>query len=280
MLTWLMEHDYIEAAMVSGVEDDDAWKAKPVLARNKEEVLATAGSRYTYCANPLALREAKEQGLSRLALVGMGCQTVLAADDVGPQGRQGLQAVPVQHRPAVLQDVRRRDLPRAVRGQVRPEEARHGEDEHQGRVPDLDEGRLVPRDRPEGMPPVDPRRAARTAPTSPPSTPTSSTGGIGKDNDWTLTIVRTDLGEEVINRMIDDGTIIARPAQEDEVAMKLLRTLIIVSRRRWPEWADRPRRRCAAAEEEGPRARCGRSGGRRTGVRRACELITRRHTAG
>jgi coenzyme F420 hydrogenase subunit beta len=38
--------------------------------------------------------------------------------------------------------------------------------------------------------------------------------------------------------MIADGTIVARPAQEDEVAMKLLRTLSIVSRRRWPEFAD------------------------------------------
>ena len=75
MLIWLLEHDYIEAAMVSGVEDDDAWKAKPVLVHNREEVIATAGSRYTYCANPLALRQAKEEGLSRLALVGMGCQT-------------------------------------------------------------------------------------------------------------------------------------------------------------------------------------------------------------
>ena len=59
MLTWLMENDYIDAALVSGVEPDDVWKAKPVLARNKAEVLATAGSRYTYCANPLALRQAK-----------------------------------------------------------------------------------------------------------------------------------------------------------------------------------------------------------------------------
>ena len=50
--------------------------------------------------------------------------------------------------------------------------------------------------------------------------------------------MRTELGEEVINRMIADGTIIARPAQEDEVAMKLLRTLSIVSRRRWPKDAD------------------------------------------
>jgi coenzyme F420 hydrogenase subunit beta len=38
--------------------------------------------------------------------------------------------------------------------------------------------------------------------------------------------------------MIADGVIEARPAQEDEVAMKLLRTLSIVSRRRWPQWAD------------------------------------------
>jgi coenzyme F420 hydrogenase subunit beta len=38
--------------------------------------------------------------------------------------------------------------------------------------------------------------------------------------------------------MIADGVIESRPAQEDEVAMKLLRTLSIVSRRRWPEWAE------------------------------------------
>ncbi len=33
-----------------------------------------------------------------------------AADHVAPQGRQGVQADPVQHRPAVLEDVRRLDL--------------------------------------------------------------------------------------------------------------------------------------------------------------------------
>ena len=75
MLVWLLQNDYIEAAMVSGVEPDDAWKAKPVLARTVDDVLATAGSRYTYCANPLALRDALDAGLTQLALVGMGCQT-------------------------------------------------------------------------------------------------------------------------------------------------------------------------------------------------------------
>ena len=56
--------------------------------------------------------------------------------------------------------------------------------------------------------------------------------------------------------MIAAGVIISRPADTDEKAMKLLRTLSIVSRRRWPDCAD------AAvsvgvppAEEEGRRHR-------------------------
>jgi coenzyme F420 hydrogenase subunit beta len=65
-----------------------------------------------------------------------------------------------------------------------------------------------------------------------------STGGIGEDNDWTLCVVRTELGEEVMNRMIKDGSVIARPAESDATAMKLLRLLSIVSRRRWPDFAE------------------------------------------
>ena len=38
--------------------------------------------------------------------------------------------------------------------------------------------------------------------------------------------------------MIAAGAIESRPADTDEKAMKLLRTLSIVSRRRWPEFAE------------------------------------------
>ena len=77
--------------------------------------------------------------------------------------------------------------------------------------------------------------------------------------------------------MIADGTIIARPAQEDEVAMKLLRTLSIVSRRRWPKDADAapaigvPPPKKKAAARAGPRQLSARGGGQtRRLSRRPC----------
>ncbi len=40
-----------------------------------------------------------------------------------------------------------------------------------------------------------------------------STGGIGEDNDWTLVLVRTDLGREILGRMIATGCIESRPGR-------------------------------------------------------------------
>jgi len=51
-------------------------------------------------------------------------------------------------------------------------------------------------------------------------------------------VVRTELGEEVMDRMIADGSVVARPAETDATAMRLLRLLSIVSRRRWPTFAE------------------------------------------
>ena len=45
-----------------------------------------------------------ERGLSKLALVGMSCQSSVPPVMWQPQGRQGRQADPLQHRPAVLED--------------------------------------------------------------------------------------------------------------------------------------------------------------------------------
>src|SRR5205085_2947471 len=71
-----------------------------------------------------------------------------------------------------------------------------------------------------------------------------STGGIGAFGDWTLTIVRTDLGRDLIMRMLEDGTIEGRPGDDDPGAIDLLRRLSHNQRKRWPEVAvDAPRLR-------------------------------------
>ena len=237
MLIWLLKNDYIDGALVSGVEEDDKWKAKPAVVTNREEVLATAGSRYTYCANPLALPEAKEKGLSRLALVGMGCQT--SSPPVMWDRKAGKVSKPFLFNIGLL-------CSKTFDDAIFPElfEAKYGlkkEDMVKMNIKGafqiwMKDGSFHEIDLKEchGWT----RTGCKSCPDFAAEHSDIATGGIGKDNDWTLTIVRTALGEEVINRMIADNVIIARPAQEDEVAMKLLRTLSIVSRRRWPDWAE------------------------------------------
>ena len=139
-----------------------SWKAIPGVARNKEEILASAGSPL-HVLGEHARREAGARARASRSSrsSGMSCQTsvppIMWSRKVGKVG----QAVPLQHRAAVLEDVRRRHLRGAVPGEVRPAQGGDGEDEHQGRVPDLDEGRRVPRDRPQGVPRSGRARAAR-----------------------------------------------------------------------------------------------------------------------
>ena len=79
ILVWALEHDVIDAALVSALEDGSTWNAIPAVVNDRAGVLATAGSRYTYSANTLAYPEAVESGAERIALVGMSCQASVPA---------------------------------------------------------------------------------------------------------------------------------------------------------------------------------------------------------
>ena len=208
-----------------------------MLVHNRDEVIATAGSRYTYCANPLALRQAKDEGLSRLALVGMGCQT--SSPPTMWDRKAGKVSKPFVFNIGLLcsktfDDAIFTELFEAKYGLPKSEMVKMNikgvfqiwmRDGSYHEI-DLKECREWT------------RAGCKRCPDFAAEHADISLGGIGKDNDWTLTIVRTDLGVEVVERMVADGTILAKPAQDDEVAMKLLRTLSIVSRRRWPADAD------------------------------------------
>jgi coenzyme F420 hydrogenase subunit beta len=238
ILIWALAEGYIDGALTSFLEGDaTSWKAIPGVAANRDEVLASAGSRYTYSANTLAIDEARERGLSKLALVGMSCQS--SVPPVMWHRKIGKISKPIVFNLGLLcsktfDDAIFEELFWTKYGLAKAEITkmnikgvfqiwmRNG-DYHEI---NLKECHAWTR---EGCTHC-PDFAAEHA--------DISCGGIGKDNDWTLTIVRTDLGREIIQRMIADGSIEARPGDSDPAAIELMRKLSIKSRERWPAWAN------------------------------------------
>ncbi len=237
ILIWALEHGYIDAALVSYLEGDGtSWKAIPGVARNREEILAAAGSRYTYSANTMAYAEAVEGGAEKLALVGMSCQSsvppVMTVRKAGKPARRFVLNIGLlcskTFDDAIFEELfeakyglHKRDMVKMnIKGvfQIWMRDGSYHE------VP-LKECHAWTR---EGCK-LCPDFAAEHA--------DISTGGIGAFNDWTLTIIRTDLGREIMVKMLQDGTIEGRPGDDDPGAIALLRKLSARSRKRWPATA-------------------------------------------
>ena len=242
ILLYCLEKDIIDAALVSYLEGDGtSWKAIPGVARTREEIIASAGSRYTYSANTMAYAEAVDGGAERIALVGMSCQS--SVPPVMKQRKAGKVARRLSLNIGLLcsktfDDAIFEELFEAKYG-LRKSEMRKmnikgvfqiwmkNGDYHE--VP-LKECHAWTREGCKACPDF----AAEHA--------DISTGGIGKFNDWTLTIVRTDTGREIMDGMLADGWIETRPGDDDPGAIELMHKLAARSRKRWPEFAvDAPR---------------------------------------
>jgi coenzyme F420 hydrogenase subunit beta len=237
ILIWALEHGYIDAALVSYLEGDGrSWKAIPGVARSREEVLAAAGSRYTYSANTLAYADAVAGGAEKLALVGMSCQSsvppVMTVRKAGKPARRFVLNIGLLCSktfddaifPELLEakyGLRKQDMVKMnIKGvlQIWMRDGSYHE------VP-LKECHAWT------------RQGCKLCPDFAAEHADISTGGIGAFGDWTLTIVRTDLGREVIVKMLEDGTIEGRPGDDDPGAIALLRKLSERQRKRWPETA-------------------------------------------
>ena len=227
----------IDAALVSTLEGDGStWKAVPGVATTRAEVLAAAGSRYTYSANPLAYPQAIEGGAERIALVGMGCQSsappVMAARKAGKIARRLSLTIGLMCS-KTFDDAIFPELFEARYGIARADIAKMNikgvfqvwtRDGGYHEIP-LKEAHAWTREGCTACPDF----AAEHA--------DISTGGIGAFNDWTLTLVRTDKGRELLDGMVADGAVETRPGDDDPGAIALLHRLARVSRRRWPETA-------------------------------------------
>ncbi len=241
ILIWCLDNKIIDGALTSHLENDEksgnSWKAIPALATDKESVLAGAGSRYTYSANTLAINEAREKNLESLALVGMSCQTsigpVMWNRKVGKAGKTiklniGLLCSK-SFDDSIFEELfwAKYRLPKEEMTKMNIKGVfqiwmKNG-DYHEINLKECHAWT---------------REGCNHCPDFAAEHADISTGGIGKYNDWTLTVVRTELGRQIIMRMLEEGVIEGRPGDSDPDAIELMHKLAAESRSRWPDWAN------------------------------------------
>ena len=234
LLIWGLESGRIEGALTSRLSSTRLWDCEPFLATTREQVLEAAGSRYTYAANPLAMKDAERRGLKRLALVGMSCQAsvngILAARRVNKYARrielvigllcsksfeyEGMRRILTGEYGIPLEDVAKVN----IKGRFQVWRRSTGE-----RID-------IPLKKMQAVT----REGCKLCPDFAAEHADIAAGGLGQTDGWTLTVVRTQRGQDWLQGVVEAGLVIVRPGEEDPAAIALMAKLSSRSRERWP----------------------------------------------
>ena len=232
MLAWMMENGEIDGACTAKPRDDIPWLDEPFLATSKEDLLISAGSRYTYSSNPLAMKEAAQKKLKKLAMVGVSCEST-AVREMQAEGIKrwskmvkfvaGLMCNETfKYEPFIHEIVIGRygiDLDKVVKINVKGDVVVTLNDGSPDiRIP-LKECQVYANEWCHHCPDF----AAEHS--------DISFGGIGETG-WTMCLIRSEYGQDVWDRAVAAGVIETRPSTESPKGMRVLEALAKKQRRR------------------------------------------------
>ena len=231
LLSWMLSTGEVEGACVSKPSEEHPWLDEPHLATTAEELVASAGSRYTYCSTPLALKIAAEKKIKSVAIVGVSCEST-AIREMGVEGIKkwsrmvkfvaGLMCNETfQYEPFINEVVAGRygiALERIRKINVKGEVYVTLDDGSDVVIP-LDECKPFANEWCHHCPDF----AAEHA--------DISFGGLGMAG-WTMCVIRTEHGADVWRRALEAGVLEIREATEEPKALKVLDALAKKQRRR------------------------------------------------
>lgn len=237
-----LETGTLAGAVLGDVDPDRPQVGRHTLATSRPEVLACAGSRYTYSPNTLALQEAMHREVSPLAVVGVPCQV----DGVRLQQNSSIRLSMADWY---------RDHVALVVGLFCSESFTH---ESIGKLAEMLEvephrieninikGKVVVRLDDGEVRTTSLRRYREWARPAclycldyGAENADLAAGGIGLDG-WTFTLVRSEAGHRAFQAAIDDGWIETRPLEDEPRGMMLLEKLSAAKKANRPLPAQMP----------------------------------------
>jgi len=253
ILAWGLRRGTFDGAVVSAIDPRTPCAPQPTVVTTVADAIRSASSWYTYCPNNLALADAAQRGLTRLAFVGVPCQITplrkmeLADPADLDNGRKkdkhlerqrrflkgfgervalrigllcsevfdfaGLMVGDIQGRLGIpLDEIRQFN----VKGKVQIFKK-------DGECVELNLRQAQEHARPECHHCGD--FSAELA--------DISCGGVGATN-WTITVLRSEKGEQIFDAVVHDGLLEVRPIEEFEQSMTVFLRLARKQRQRVP----------------------------------------------
>lgn len=231
LIAWMLSTGELDGACVARPRADQPWLDEPYLATTKEELIAAAGSRYTYCSSPLALKQAAERKLKKVGVVGVSCESTavreMAAEGIKRWSRMvkfnaGLMCNETFAYEPFIHDI--------VKG-------RHGIDlDDVTKINVKGEVYVTLKDGSDVVIPLAECKPYANAwchhcPDFSAEHADISFGGLGMSG-WTMCVIRSEYGADVWTRAGEAGIVETRAAEEEPGALKVLDRLAKKQRKR------------------------------------------------